>query len=246
MKFLLILLLAMSCTTSPPRKTSYTVAQGTFWEFVNFYGIDKTILGFSDDLLLQVNVLEQAGIRTVTLNDHPLTNALERKNIDAIITALPPTPQNQRLYLFSEPYFEFGLVLVTRKNSVYQTLDDLKNREIGVERASAFAAIVQNDSYYFLRTYEDVSHAVEDLVKEKIDGVVLNSILAHRLTSGLYKGSIHIVGPPILPVGLRLVVKKGENEALIELFNHSLTTLKEAGLYQKMLEYWGLTEISSR
>jgi polar amino acid transport system substrate-binding protein len=245
MKFLLIFFLAIGCTAQPPRKTSYTVAQGSFWEFVNFYGIDKTVLGFSNDLLLQINVLEGVQIRTITTSDHPLTNALERKDIDAIITALPIDAVSQRLYRFSDPYFEFGLVLLTRRNSSYQTLDDLKNREIGVERSSGFAAAAQNENYYFLRTYDDTFRAVEDLVKGKIDGVVLNSILANRLISGLYKDSIHIVGAPILPVGLHLVVKKGENEELIELFNHSLSTLKESGVYQKLLDYWGLTEIAS-
>lgn len=246
MKFLLILLLTIGCTSQPPQKSSYTVAQGSFWEFINLYGLDKNVLGFSDDLLLQMNEIEQLNIRTVTSSDHPLTQALERKNIDGIITALPPNTPNERLYLFSDPYFEFGLVLLTRKNSSYQTLDDLKNREVGIERSSPFASIIQGDDYYFLRSYDDVLHAVEDLVKGKIDGVVLNSILANRLSSGLYKGSVHIVGAPLMPVALHLVVKRGENEELVKRFNHALHTLKESGLYQKILDYWGLAEISSQ
>ena len=239
---LLLMIVAMiSCKSSArPRTKPYIIAQNNAWEYLNLYGKEKNVSGFSDDLVLEISKVEGITVQLVSTNKSPVVSLLNQDDIDGVFSALTPNDQNMRRYDFSEPYFVLGPVLVVRENDPAHTLEDMGHREIGFERGYYWALQLASTTDAIFDPYNDVMYAFDDLKKGTIDGVIVDSMVAYRAVGGIYKGVLRIAGPPLAPLSIRLVVKKGKNEELIEYFNQGLEVVKKNGLYQKILRYWEL------
>jgi polar amino acid transport system substrate-binding protein len=153
---------------------------------------------------------------------------------------LVPASKNLKQYRFSDPFFAFGPVIVLRIDQPYKNLGDLKDKMVGFDRSYGSALEGRSDIQFFMQPYDQMSMAMEDLLNQKLDAVVLDSILAYQYAKSFYQGRIKVVMPPLKETDLRLVTKIGKNDRLIKLFNDGLKEIKEQGLYDKMLEYWSL------
>lgn len=239
--FLAVFVFCISCSSGIRSRTApYNIARSSSWERLNLYGVDNNILGFSEDFFLEIARREKIDIRLISSNELPLTSLLEQNDIDGIITTLEPTEQNSRDYVFSEPYFVMGPILVVRVDAPYRSLQDLEAKDIGFDRNELAGYQLNEEINANFLPYDDIIRAVEDLGRHRLDGVVVDAIIAYRLAAGMYQGSIRVVPPPLKPIAFRLVVKKGKNEELIALFNKELQEMKKSGLYDKMLLYWSL------
>ncbi len=234
-----LVLFLYSCGESNT-KQNYQIARNIQWDEISFYGAEKNVLGFSDDLILEIAKMQKFQPKLMTFTRGSIMQALERKDVDAVLTAKQPTERNRKKYLFSEPYFIVGPVLLIRKESSFTALKDLSNREVAYERSYQWPLLLTESSFCILRPYDEVLKAVEDMVRGRVDAVIMDAIIANRLSNGLYHNSIKIAGPPLKPIGLYLAVKKGGREELIARFNKGLAKTKKEGLYSKMLLYWGL------
>ncbi|MDB6081329.1 MAG: putative bacterial extracellular solute-binding protein, partial [Chlamydiia bacterium] len=127
----------------------------------------------------------------------------------------------------------------------YTSLKDMNGKELGFERGYIWALQIKDSTSSIFRPYDDVTSAIDDLIASHLDGVIVDALVGYRLASGLYRGSLRAAGPPIIPLGIRLIVKKGKNEELVTLFNQGLAELKKSGLYEKVLRYWGLFDVEN-
>ena len=236
---MLAVFLCVSCDHTE-HKASYTVARNTNWEQTPLYGEEKNMLGFSDDLIYEIAKKEAFTVKLISYLQGPLIQALNIKGIDAVLTTMQPTHERLKYYVFSQPYFTIGPVLLVRKNATATNLSDLTDHSIAYDRLTTWPLSLPGASGCVFHAYDDMLQAVDDLSRGKIDAVVLDAIIANNLAAGLYSNSIKVSGPPLVPLGFYLVVKKGKNEELISLFNKALQKLKKDGLYPKMLLYWGL------
>lgn len=241
---LVIFLVASGCG-APTRTTPYVIARNPSWEQLNLYGTEKNISGFTDDLLFEIAKDQKMKIRLITSSRAPLVGLLDQDGVDAVISATTPTEENSRLYLFSEPLLVLGPVLVVQQNSPYTSVPDLAGKEIGFERTDSSALMLTDSAKAIFRPYDGAAQAFEDLINGRIDGVIVNAIIAHRLASNVYQGDVRILTPPLAPIGIRLVVKKGKSEELVALFNQGLAELKKEAFYQKILLYWSLFDLES-
>lgn len=231
--------LLTSCSNDENR--TYTIARSASWEGIDAFGSEQNLLGFSDDLLLEVAKTAQFNVQLINVEIGALTHLLQDEDIDAILTGIQPTPQTMKKYLFSDPYFYLGPVLVVRADSPFDTLEDLNNREVAYVRGSPTAFKLAGASKCIFHPYDDMIRGLDALRQGLVDGALMDALEANRYVIGLYKGVIRIAGPPLIPMGLYLVAKKKlQNRVLIELFNKGLKKVKQQGLYKKMLFYWDL------
>jgi polar amino acid transport system substrate-binding protein len=232
-------LLLTGCFGKREIKT-YRIFSSTKWEGVNLHGSEKSLQGFSEDLFYEVAKREDFKVEfNVAINSLSL-QLLDKKQVDAILTTQVPTPRNEKTYLFSEPFFSFGPVLLIRSKDTFSGYEALKHKVIGFERSWESTLMAQADSGYIFKPYDQVIALVEDLLNGKLDAIILDSIYAHQLGSGLYLDKIKVVAALPNAVEFRLVVKRGKNDELIALFNRGLADLKEESTYQKILNYWAL------
>lgn len=242
-----LLVSLVSCKSAPEKRaTPYDIARPSNWETINLAGSGKKLTGFSDDLLYEIAQIEQFSVRIHPVDRDLAFSQLNQGTVDGILTGLIPDEQNRQYYHFSEPYFVTGPVLLVRINSPYQNLQDLTGREIGFSRLYSWALKSQDTVGPIFRPYDDLERSLDDLKTGHIDGLILDAVTAYSTVSGPYRYSLRIASKPLLTMGVRLVVKAGgKAEELIPLFNKGLEEVKKAGLYPKMLRYWGLFDATN-
>lgn len=225
---------------SAPVTKVYSIARDPSWYPLNLMGKDKNILAFTDDLL--VSVAQDQGFNITFLSSGPenLEGDLLREEYDAIMTAMGPSPARNRFFTFSEPYFITGPVLVVPVGSGIEALSDMHDKRVGVKTTAV--VIFSEDAYpaIVLQTYATHIQALEALMRDEIDGLIMDLLPAYTLTEGLYRGSLEVVGQPLTSDGLRLVARKGVDDELIKAFNAGLAELKETNGYRALLRKWGL------
>jgi polar amino acid transport system substrate-binding protein len=212
-------------------------------ERVLLYGLDKNVVGFSDDLLFEIGKEENVSIYPVTLDNSSLVTLLDQQGIDGVLSALEPNEELEVNYLFSDPYFTFGPILIVAQGSPYKSIQDMKNKEIGFEAAYVPVLRLKASTECIFRPYDNVNPMLEDLLHGRVDGVIIDAIVAYKFIVGPYRGLIRIAGDPLRPLGFRLIVKKGKSEELVATFNQGLAAIRASGLFTKMLSYWGLFDI---
>ncbi len=241
-KVLWLLLIFHSCTSHPPeRQTPYVIARSSVLEQLPLRGLEKNFFGFSQDLFTQIANLEKYKFILITSETLPLVSLLDDGEADAVVSVVEPTDWLRREYLFSQPFFVMGPVLVVKTDSPYTKNKDLMGKTVAYQRELLTESLYTDRYNFNLVPYNtDVTHAVDDLLHGDIDAMIVDSLIAVQLEASLYKNAIRILVPPVKPVGLRLVVQVGKNEELIDKFNEGLEEIKKSGLYDKMLNYWGL------
>ncbi len=239
---LLSLCLVVSCFYSRPaaRTTPYRIVRGSIPTEYGSFSMEKKIQGFSDDFLLTMSQMYNIKLQIETMQGALSLRLLENKDVDAVLTFVSPNFLNIRDYLFSEPFFIEGPVIVSRIGESYDSLKSIGERLVGIDRGYLWT-LQQNESLECIfQAYDSDTEMIEALVAGKIDAIILNSVVASSLVQGLYGNKIHVTSSPLLIRGFRLVVKKGRNEELIQYLNEGLKSIVEKGTYGRMLRYWGL------
>lgn len=235
---LAITIIFFSCGKA--EKKRYMIARVESWEPLDLYGSEKSLNGLLDDVLQQITDEEGVRFQIVTGEHQNFQQLLEKKEIDGVLTTFSVTPITARKFGFSDPFFVSGPVIVVNSLSRFRTIADLKNAEVGVDRNIFYSIPETPNPDWILRPYDSVYSALDKVAGGGLDGVVLNFVIAARLSHGLYAGKIRTLLPPLVTFTVRLVVRKDENSELVDLVNKGLEKLKASGLYDKMLAYWGL------
>ncbi|MBS0654185.1 MAG: amino acid ABC transporter substrate-binding protein [Verrucomicrobia bacterium] len=233
--------IAVSCFFGGPSKTHFKVLCGSSWPGINLHGKTSNVQGFIDDLFFAIASGEDIRISITRIDSGGrMFPHLDDQGVDGVVSVAATTTREERQYAFSDPFFAYGPVLVIRSNDAYNSLAMLKDKVVGYERGYGGDFATRNDFEVIFRPYDQMTYAMEDLIHGQIDAVILDSVYANQLLSGLYATALKIVYPPLKETSFQLVVKKGENEELIELFNKGLKEQRANGEYTKLLDYWGL------
>ncbi len=228
-----LLVLLFACTGSGP---TWKIGRDTSWYPDNFYGREANVTGFSDALLGAMK------IRAELSSSGPdyLRSGLDQHKWDAIMTTLNPSVEWTGVYRFSKPYLLTGPVVVTRTGAHVQSLADLSDRIVAAEFSSdTITLIMSQNPHINLVTYTDSVAALQDLLADRVDAVVLSRIAAAAYITDIYANQLQISLGPLTDEGLRLVTLE-ENAELIDTFNDRLEELTVSGKLHELLRQWQL------
>lgn len=170
-----------------------------------------------------------------------LMDLLDDGLVDGVLTSITPDEIAEERYYFSEPYYRFGAVLVVRKDFDFSSLKSLPNKRIGVKRGSSILYHTSIDPSVSIIPYDSSLMALDDLVRDRVDGVIMDQLLAYNYFGGAYRNQLKVATLPLTLEGLRLVtLQESYAEELIEKFNKGLKKLQEDGIYEKLLLDWDL------
>lgn len=218
----------------------YEIARDATWYPLTLLGKEKNMLGFADDLIYQIAMRSHLKIRLVSETPGDLLEALDR-DADGILSPLTPDVILQEKYLFSEPFYNLGAVLIVDTRSGIKSMSDLEGKFLGVMRGSNVLFGIPNQPKLRVITYDSAIVMLDDVVKDKIDGALLNQLTAYNFVTGYYKGRLLVATPPLTQEGIRLITRKSPHKAkLIEAFNKGLAELKKEGSYRALLDKWDL------
>lgn len=222
----------------------FIIARDPTWYGIDLMGKERELTGFTNHLFTAIS--QKADIQFQWLESHPsrLFTNLDSGKCDAILIENNDNEISREAHLVSNFLLETGPLLVVNKHSTVHSLQELRNRPVGISiggpsLSTALLNEQANANRILLINYTNTSRAIEALVQDELDGVILNRITAYTLMDGLYKNKIKVASPPFINEGLRLVaLPSDDTRLLIELFNKALSELKDDGSYEKLLDKW--------
>ncbi len=142
---------------------------------------DAGIVGFEVDIADAL--ARRLGVRaTFVQNDwQMLVSALERGDCDMVMNGLEVTPARAARVRFSRPYYRFALSLVVRRADAtrFPDLAALRGRRVATLGGSLAADVLAGAGVEIV-LHEGVEEPYIDLEQGRVDGVVLDDIIAAR------------------------------------------------------------------
>lgn len=243
--FASLVLLFKTCGSDIAIRSEYKIGQDSRWRGLNFLGKQQNFTAFNNELFKKIGKDESIQFHMIPMHTNELITSLDQGKVEGILTTLKPTTLSESIYVFSQPYFLTGPVLVISKDISKEQWDEIPKKIIGAEANSANQTDFELLPSMTIKFYDDVLSAFSDLSGGKIDGVIFPAILAHTYVKTFYENELKIVTLPLNNEGLRLLVKKTKDgEELVQQFDKGLDKIKKNGDYDRILERWGLIDVN--
>lgn len=183
------------------------------------------ITGFDIDIAKEV--AERLGVEAefVYIDWDAKVLELNGKNIDMIWNGLTITADREKEILFSKPYFDNRIVIISLNGSGIDQIADLSDMKVGVElQSSGQAAVEGNDVFASideLVKYTTITEAILDLKAGGIDAIVADEIFARYAVSkeaDQYQVASEVFNSENYGIGFRLedVALRDKVDAIID------------------------------
>lgn len=217
---------------------TYTVGIDPNWSPLSLRGKERNLTAFMQELVREAAERQGMRLRFINREGINLRRDLDRDEYDLMLTTLMPHAFYANQLDFSPAYFKTGPVLVVREN--FTPPKGMKGKFVGVSTPVQEALTVQAYPGALIRFYHQVPVALDEVILENRDGVMVSTILAHAYVADFFAGQLKIVSEPIGIEGIRLVSKKGRHASTLKAVSQEIERLKKEGVYKKLLRKWSL------
>ncbi len=219
----------------------YRIAYDNAWRPAVQFEQQRNISAFSMELLLAIAKEENLQLELVRTSPEHLLVGLENGEYDAALSFQQPDAETPKHYLFSDPLYLNGPVLVVMKSSNINSLQQIEGKTIGVARGESIVFDMKQYPSFLIISYDNTQQALVSLSKNSIDGVIIDLLPAYAYVMGLYAGKLKIATRPLTDEGLRLcALRTPFSEALIQRIDKGLGALKANGSYQALGMRWSI------
>lgn len=183
-------------------------------------------------------IAEELGVRAEFVqNDWSnLVPSLDRGSFDVAMNGLEVTPARADSVAFTRPYFIFSAQLVARRDDGSVTdLASLHGRRVGT-LASSFSYDLLSTNDVEVVSYEGTEEPYADLEGHRIDGVLLDDIIASRY--GLVRPSLHLVQD--VQDGYYAVACRRSESDLCEAIDDALAHIAASGQARRIFARWNI------
>ena len=195
-------------------------------------------VGIDIDLLKAISEDQDFKYELDPLGFNAAVAALESNQTDAVIAGMSITPERQKKYDFSEPYYDSGVVMaVSASSDAIKSYQDLAGKKVAVKTGTEGATFAESikDKYSFQLVYFDESPMMYEDVKTG------NSVACFEdypvMGYGIAQGNgLKMVTDMEKGSSYGFAVMKGKNTELLDKFNAGLKNIKENGKYQEILD----------
>lgn len=233
---------SLSVAAEGQREQSKTVRVATdaTWPPMEFFDESGELVGFDIDLMRAI--AERIGFR-VEFESVPWDGiffGISAGRYDVIASSVTILPERLETMLFSEPYFRAAqyLVVSTEQPEV-KSLSDLQSREVGAEIATTGAWYIEREPGVTLRSYDDLGLALEDLINDRIAGVVADTAILeyYVFRNHEYRSLLRVAGEAYAVEDYGFAVRKDRPD-LRDSINTALREIRKDGTYDELLQQW--------
>jgi len=220
----------------------YRIAADGTWYPLQLMGKEKNMMAFSDELLTAIGKEENFRAQLSVVQYRTLFEELEGGKYDGILSSLTPNVVTREKYRFSDPFYLLGPVLIVPVSSPVHSLEEMGGKTIGIKSGSSVVFNIEKYPSIIIVPYDNANDAVDSLLNNQIDGVIMEAMPAYVAVQGFYVGKLKVASNPLTLEGLRLVANLSyrHSEDMIDRFNEGLKAVHESGVYDALLEKWGL------
>lgn len=197
------------------------------------------IQGFDADLARDLGARIGLAVTIVNTPSDALYDALLTGRVDALVAALPVTPEFRRDVAYSSPYIEMGERAVVHLGSEIGSPADLAHRRVGVELGSdgdlAARDLARHVPITLQSIYDSGEAALAALTRNELDAVVLDGIAARHAVAT--DPTLGMLPDPVLSNGYVIATKRGAR-ILSANIGHALDDARAAGVLDQLEARW--------
>jgi polar amino acid transport system substrate-binding protein len=233
--FLYFILVTSSFATSKTLKVGLTADYPPF-EFTKH----GQLQGFSIDFAKKLGEALNREIEFYDMSFNSLIPALQSRKIDIIISSMTITEERKKNVDFSLPYYSSIFSILSLKSSKITSVDQLKDKIVGVQLGSTMADFAKNNSTDFsfkVISLDSNLTLIQELNKKIIDALIVEkvqaaeyskhnpNIVAYAIPEQYYKDAQYSV-----------VVRKGS--LTLEDIDSAIKKFYKDGTIEKLKQKW--------
>ncbi|MEH6988854.1 transporter substrate-binding domain-containing protein [Cytobacillus firmus] len=249
LSMLLVGLLA-ACGTSEDGKSGSgessdkkVLTMGTSADYPPFEYVDSAkgeeIIGFDVDLAKAIAEKLGYEIQVKDMDFNGLIPALETSQVDFVLAGMTPTEERKENVDFSDVYYTASHMIVSKKGSGIESLEDLDGKTIGVQLASIQADKAEEIAETVDMTVEN-RNRIPELIQEIMAGRFDAAMIEDTVAKGYFEKNKDLAGFTIeedeTEAGSAIAFPKGSE--LTEEFNAELLKMKENGELEELIVKW--------
>ena len=229
-----------SITNVKAEEKTYVIGTDVTFAPFEFQDVNGDFVGIDMDLLKAIAEDQGFKYEIKPLGFNAAVQALEAKQVDAVIAGMSITEERALKFDFSDPYFDSGVIMaVDEDNESVSSYEDLKGERVAVKtgtEGASFAKSIQEEYGFEIVTYDESANMYEDVkTGNSIAAFDDYPVFAYGVKQG---NGLKIVTDKEAGNSYGFAVSKGENTELLQMFNTGLTNLKASGEYQKILDQY--------
>lgn len=234
-----LLLPALLCSSAMAAE-KLVVATNPEWPPMEFLDDNRNIVGYDVDMFKAVAA--EAGMEAefkMTAWDG-IFAGIAAGNYDAIASAVTITPERQRAYAFTVPYYDVQQIVVLRKGGAATGFADLKGKVLGGQIGTTGIFVAQKSGVDMtIREYENVGLAMQDLLNKRIDAVVCDSPVALYYANQKegFSDQLTVAFRTEATESFGFVVRKDRKD-LVERLNKGIEAVRAKGIEAKLIQKW--------
>jgi arginine/lysine/histidine transporter system substrate-binding protein len=242
---LLTIGLLAACGTSTEKKSGEgkkVLIMGTSADYPPFEYIDSAkseeIIGFDVDLAKAITEKLGYEMKVQDMDFNGLIPALESGKVDFVLAGMTPTEDRKKNVDFSDIYYTANNMIVAKKDSGIQSLEDLEGKVVGVQLSS-----IQEDKAKEIAESINIKienrNRIPELVQEILAGRIDAAIIEDTVAKGYLEKNPKLGGFKIEDneeKGSAIAFPKGSQ--LTDDFNRVLNEMKENGELEKLIVKW--------
>ncbi len=200
------------------------------------------ITGFDHDLVVEIGKVLGDEIKFVPLNFDGLVAALKTGKIDMIASGMTKTKEREKSCEFSQTYYDSVTYYVKLKNrDDISGVNDLNGKKVGAQIGTIQAIEAAKINGVKMTLNADPIVFVTGTLKGKVDAFAIDSVVAKEYMKKYNEFEVFAKTKPGDNSSFNMAFKKGNTE-LRDRVDSALTTLKENGVYAKLLKKYELEE----
>ncbi|AND79130.1 ABC transporter substrate-binding protein/permease [Streptococcus pantholopis] len=245
--FLALLSLFFISGAMPVKAETISIVSDTAYAPFEFKDSDQTYKGIDVDIINEVAKRQNWDINMTFPGFDAAVNAVQAGQADALMAGTTVTKEREKVFTFSDTYYDTAVVLYTRDDSNISNYSQLKGKTVGVKNGTAAQTFLEKnkDKYGFtLKTFDTSDLMNNSLDSGSIDAAMDDEPVVQYAISQGKKYAINIDGEEV--GSFAFAVKKGSKyEYLIDEFNQAFASMKEDGTYDEIMAKWLGTENSN-
>lgn len=239
-RLLCALLLPALLYSSAAAAEKIVVATNPTWPPLEFLDDNKNIIGYDIDMMKAIGKEVGMDVEMRMVAWDGIFAGVAAGNYDVIASGVTITPERQRAFEFSKPYYDVQQIVVVKKGDSASGFEDLKGRVVGGQIGTTGVFVAQKSGVDMnLREYDDVGLAMQDLLNGRIDAVICDSPVALYYANQKegFSDSLAIAFRTEATESFGFVVKKGRKD-LVERLNKGIDAVRAKGVEAELIRKW--------
>ena len=234
------LLLPTLLCSSASAAEKIVVATNPEWPPMEFLDDEKRIVGYDVDMMNAVaaEVGLEAEFRMTAWDG--IFAGVAAGNYDVIASAVTITPERQKAFAFTVPYYDVRQIVVLRKGDSAENFEALKGRVVGGQIGTTGIFVAQKSGVDMtIREYDNVGLAMQDLLNSRIDAVICDSPVALYYANQKegFADQLSIAFRTEATESFGFVVQKNR-KALVERLNKGIEAVRAKGIEAEIIRKW--------